>query len=244
MNGLLDMLKGRRYDILCDCCGATAQGHDIFVDKGVYLGSTGNCFPVCATCFSKGFTEVKIDSLYGRNSSECASCRCKLIREKSTINDHVKFICKGCLQIKGHPSNAHTFRKGRDWEICEGCGTAKVTTNGTENYWITGSTIPQKKPFAACLPGYTGMNELKKYCGNNHSFITLRDTTKNRSDVKKITKIDIRSANAAMSVPGYEQLMPITSVDLAYGRCGYKLQWCSKCGHIERELPDWWTDVL
>lgn len=238
------MLKGRRYDILCDCCGATAQGHDVFVDKVVYLGSTGNCFPVCATCFSKGFTEVKVDSLYGRNSSECASCRCKLILEKSTINDHVKFICKSCLQLKGHPSNAHNFRGVRDWEICESCGTAKIMAGGIESYWIIGSTIPHNKPLPICQPGFFAMSELYKHCGKTHTFITLTDHTKNRSDVKKITKKDVKSANSAMSVPGYEQLMPITSVDLAYGHCGYKVQWCSKCGHTERELPEWWTDVI
>jgi hypothetical protein len=243
-DGVIDILKGRRWDIFCDYCERKADQSDVFKStKGnLFLSSTGGYHAVCNACFGNGFRTIKREVLEGRDFGECACCRKELRLQEESINEAVKFVCPDCIKSKGHPANSHSFFGRDEWKHCEQCRAVAVFTEGSERYWTLGTKEFSKYPAYQCGPIDT--TDLEQRCAGNHTFITVVDLTKNRLEVERIKKYEVERLKNLLSPPGREEVFPLNKYDLAFARCGYKVNWCVRCGYIKRELPNWWPEVL
>lgn len=248
--GLFSFLDDQKFSIDCDNCGKRDISSGI-VHEGHLIEHSSQTEVVCQNCFSKGLENFRSSSY--KHSSDpiqtnrtkftrpdnpckrvCALCGIDLYQGNDIvlINTSQKFLCRECVS-KSHPDDKHSYfpgddsRKWGNWGLCSSCGTLRVYTNGFR-YWSLNAghniqTIPSclnKTPIYDC----------------NHNFILAVDLTKDKDDVKRMSKKELRH---------FRMVEPdVTRADFIYSTCGYKLFWCTKCGEIERELPDWYKEFL
>jgi hypothetical protein len=238
----LSFLSSRKhYIVSCDICKQD-EGSGFTTDIGTYSFYLGNLRPYCNSCFSKGLEHWRGgEQLNVRSEYDCVICGKKLAHSNpAEINLNVKLACFPCHLKHQHPDSLHGFgdiSRFKDWDSCYKCGGLRIKDkNNNYSYYAIGigklSTTPACKALAT-----------DKY-SCKHKYVMALDSTKNQSEVKKITSKDIRDVNDGLSIPGKQEMIPISKFDMAYGRCGYKLMWCEKCGATDRKLPDWWPDVV
>ena len=233
--------KRHHYDVSCDIC-KRIEGSGFTTDIGTYAFNLGNLKPYCNSCFSKGIDHWrKGDELNIRSDYDCLICGKKLAHSTpSEINLNVKLACYPCHLKHQHPDSSHTYgdtSKYKNWDSCYKCGSLRIRDK-SNNYTYFAIGLGKLNSTPPCKP-----IENRNY-SCSHKYVLAIDYTKNKSEVKKITKKDLLEMNDGLSIPGKQEMFPITKIDMAYGRCGYKLMWCEKCGSTDKKLPDWWYEFI
>lgn len=235
------LLYNDSHDLICNTCSNQIEEAEF---KRTNAGSLfislggGGFFSICDLCFAKGWKNYRLEEFHKFNSlshDKCSICSSSFKHIKTEVaNSKIFHICSSCVVTKGHPDNSHSFTDLNDseaiWNHCISCGTLRIKVNNEYSYWIVGSS---EKSYSS--PRCTKHFINQGLC--SHSYIDILDL---RKEGKKISKSDVEKANKslkrAIPILQNDPFPIITEKSLSITRNGYILQWCRKCGHVEKKV--------